>query len=168
MIRLIATSLVLVMGCAASTPVIQYAGIKEKQHVENKTLPDRPDKDKIPKGEDWVVPLPAAKCTLKSDETKVVETDGGILFSPAKAVRAALWKSGYEGLRTLFDIDRQVWREHRIIYDERMGQANAELKRRSPSWWDENKGTVAWASGFLMGAAATIAIVYAVDEVKEL
>ena len=90
----------------------------------------------------------------------------GILISPEKAARAKLWQVSYKSLLELYEIDRQIFTQHRIIYDERLTQANAEISRLSPSWWDENKGTIGWATGFVAGAVATIAIVYAVDEVK--
>ena len=151
------TAMALMMGCGASTPVTQYPGIKKDQHVETKKLPDRPDKQAIPKAKDWVKPLKAGES----------HTADGILLSPEKAVRAALWKSGYNECRSLHEIDRGIFGHHRVVYEERLVQANKEVSRLSPSWWDENKGTISWAGGFLMGAAATIAIVYALDEVRQ-
>ena len=148
---------VVMVGCGASTPVVQYPGIKKDQRVEEKKLPDRPDAKPIPKDKDWVKALPAGATHIKD----------GILFSAEKAIRAKLWKAGYNALRRLYNLDRQIWVQHRIVYEERLGHANAEIKRISPSWWTENKGTIAWAAGFLMGAAATVAIVYAVQEVKK-
>jgi len=167
--RLIAIAAVFAVGCGASTPVVQYAGISEKQHVEKKKLPDRPDATPIAKADDWVKPLPAATCTIKKKDgtTETVQTKDGILLSPEKAVRAALYKDGYNNLRDLYEIDRQIWGQHRIVYDERLGQANAEVKRLAPSWWDRHKTSIACAAGFAAGAVATVAIVYAVDEVKK-
>ena len=147
---------IVLVGCAASTPVPQYAGIDPKQYVETKALPDRPDKDPIPADKDWVVPL-AAGSAAKQD---------GILLSPEKAGRAKLWQDSYNALRNLYDIDRQIWTQQRIVYDERLSQANGEIKRLSPSWWDENKGTLSWVGGFLMGAATSVAIVYGLEHVK--
>jgi hypothetical protein len=159
-------AMALMVGCGASTPVVQYSGIKKSQHVETKPLPERPDAKPIPKDKDWVVPLQASTCTVKKTG-KVVETKDGILLSPEKAVRAKQWKVDAVNVRTLHDIDRGIWGHHRVVYEERIGQANRHIKTVSPSWWSENKGTIAWASGFLLGAAATIGIVYAVDEVKQ-
>ena len=154
---LVAIALVFAVGCGASTPVVQYSGIREEQHVEKKKLPDPPDSEAIPKEKDWVKPLPAGK----------THTEDGVLLSPEKAVRAKKWQDGYKNLRNLYELDRKVWGAQRTVYEERLGQANAEIKRRSPSWWDENKGTIAWAAGFVMGAAATVGIVYSVDQVKQ-
>lgn len=158
MMRLVAIAVLAAAGCSASTPVPQYPGIKEKQHVEARELPPRPDAEPISPEQDWVQALPAGKCAEKD----------GILLSPEKAVRAKLWQTAYNGLRNLYDLDRQVWGQHRIVYEERTQQANAEIKRLAPSWWQENKGTIAWAGGFLMGAAATIAILYGVEQVQEM
>lgn len=153
----LSVALVFAMGCGASTPVVQYAGIDKKQHVETRKLPDPPDAKPIPKDKDWVKPLPAGQTHDK----------GGVLISPEKAARAKKWQDAYKNLRSLYELDRQIMGQHRIIYEERLGLANKEIKRNSPSWWDENKGTMGWVVGFVAGAAATIGIVYAVDEVKQ-
>ena len=155
--RLIAILAVLSIGCGASTPVTQYPGIDKEQHVETRKLPDRPDKEKIPKEKDWVKPLPAG----------TTHTADGVLLSPEKAIRAKLWKAAYNELVSLYDLDRKVFGHHRVVYEERLGQANKEVHRLSPSWWDENKGTIAWGAGFVVGAAATIIILYSVEEVKQ-
>lgn len=156
---------VFAMGCGASIPVVQYGSIPERQHVESKALPDAPDKTEIPKEKNWVMALPASTCTdIKGKERKV---QGGVVLSPEKAARAKKWQLGYRALRSLYETDRQIWTQHRIVYIERTNQANREIVRLSPSWWTESKGTLAWAAGFVMGAAATVAIVYAVDEVKQ-
>jgi hypothetical protein len=155
--KIIAAILIVCIGCGASTPVPQFAGVSEKQYVENKPLPARPDAEKIPADQDWTRPLPAGQCT-KED---------GVLLSPAKAARAKLWQEDDIGIRATYELDKQIWQQHRIVYDERIAQANAEIKRRSPSWWDENKGTLGWAGGFLMGAATTIAIVYGLDHIRQ-
>lgn len=149
-------ALIALVGCGASTTVPQYAGIDPKQYVETKPLPTRPDAEQIPADKDWVVPLAAGQAAAKD----------GILLSPEKAGRAKLWQDGYNALYNLYGIDRQIWTQQRIVYDERLSQANAEIKRVSPSWWDENKGTVCWVGGFLMGAATSVAIVYGLDHVK--
>lgn len=163
--RTIATLMILSAGCGAATPVVQYKGIPEAQYVEQKELPESPATEPIAKKDDWVKALPASVCI---DEKGVERrTEHGIVMSPQKAARAKRWQDAYKNLRGLYDLDRQVFGQHRIIYDERMGQANEEIERLSPSWWDENKGTFGWGAGFIAGAAATIAIVYAVDEVQK-
>lgn len=162
--RLLSLLTVLSLGCGAATPVVQYRGIPEAQYVEQKELPESPAGELIAKKDDWVKALPASVCTdAKGVERK---TDHGIVMSPQKAARAKRWQDSYSNLRGLYELDRQIFSQHRIIYDERMGQANEEIVRLSPSWWDKNKGTLGWGAGFVAGAAATIAIVYAVDEVK--
>lgn len=144
------------VGCGASTPVPRYANISDKQYVESKPLPDRPDAIAIPEDQNWAKPLMAGQCT---------EADG-IILSPEKAARAKLWQEGYNGLRGLYETDRQIWQNHRIVYEERTSQANAEIKRLSPSWWAENSSQILWVGGFLMGAATSIAIVYGLEHVK--
>jgi hypothetical protein len=162
--RLLVILAVLSVGCGAATPVVQYKGIPEAQYVEQKKLPDSPASEPIAKKDNWVKSLPASVCT---DEKGVErKTDHGIVMSAQKAARAKRWQDAYNNIRSLYELDRQIFGQHRIIYDERTKQANEEIVRLSPSWWDENKGTFGWGAGFVAGAAATIAIVYAVDEVK--
>lgn len=147
--------LVLLVACVAPAAVPQYAGIDPKQYIETKPLPARPDADPIPAADDWDQALLAGQAAPQN----------GILLSPQKAGRAALWKDDYNSLRNLYELDRQIWTQQRIVYDERLSQANAEIKRISPSWWDENKGTLAWVGGFVMGAATSVAIVYSINHV---
>lgn len=144
------------IGCSASTPVLQYPNLSDKQRVEDKKLPDRPDAIAIAPENDWVKAVKAGDVADKP----------GVLLSPDKAARAKKWQDGYNSLRDLYDLDRQVWQQHRIVYEERTSQANAEIKRLSPSWWDENKATIGWVGGFVMGAACSVAIVYALDNVQ--
>jgi len=164
MIRLLTTLIALSLGCGAATPVVQYHRIPEAQYVEQKELPESPDAKPIAEKADWVKALPASVCTDANGVERV--TENGIILSVEKAARAKKWQDGYKSLRGLYELDRQIFGQHRIIYDERLQQANKEIQRLSPSWWDENKGTLGWGTGFITGAVATIAIVYAVDEVK--
>lgn len=150
-------AILLVVACSASTPVPQYPAMSEKQQVENKALPERPDAEKIASENDWVKPMKAGDSTDKP----------GVLLSPDKAARAKKWQDGYNNLRDLYELDRQVWQQHRIVYEERQNQSNALIKRLSPSWWDENKSQILWVGGFVMGAATSIAIVYGLDHVRQ-
>ena len=155
--KAVALILLVSIGCSASTPVVQYPQISDKQHVEDKVLPERPDAVAIAPENDWVKSMKAGDSTDKP----------GVLLSPDKAARAKKWQDGYNNLRDLYELDRQVWQQHRIVYDERISQANAQIKRLSPSWWDENKSSLLWAGGFIMGAATSIAIVYGLDHVRQ-
>lgn len=155
--KVVALILLVTIGCSASTPVPQYPAMSEKQLVENKPLPERPDAEKIAPENDWVKPMKAGDVADKP----------GVLLSPDKAARAKKWQDGYNNLRDLYELDRQVWVQHRIVYDERISQANATIKRLSPSWWDENKSQILWVGGFVMGAATSIAIVYGLDHVRQ-
>jgi hypothetical protein len=155
--NIVALVLLFVIGCGAATPVIQYPAMAEKQRVEEKELPAPPDAEPIAPEDDWTKAMKPGDSTDKA----------GVLLSPGKAARAKKWQDGYLNLRSLYELDRKIWQQHRIVYEERISSANAEIKRLSPSWWDENKGTLGWAGGFLMGAAATIAIVYGLDNVRQ-
>lgn len=152
----LAIVLVFAMGCGSAAPVVVYSGMPERQHVEKKELPAAPDAEPIPTKEDWVRPMPKGQCAEKD----------GLLISPAKAARAKKWQLGYKSLRDLYEVDREIWGQTRIVYDERLKAANKDIERLSPTWWDNNKGTVGFVTGIVLGVAATVGIVYAVDEVK--
>lgn len=155
--KLTALIVLFAIGCGASAPVIQYPAMSERQQVENKALLARPDAVAVAPDDDWVKPMKAGD---------VVDRPG-VLLSPGKAARAKEWQLGYNALRDLYDIDRQVWQQHRIVYEERITQANAQIRRLSPSWWSEEKSQILWVGGFVMGAATSIAIVYGIDNVRQ-
>lgn len=146
-----------VFACGQSMPAVQYRGISESKRVEERKLPARPDDKPIPERHDWIRVMASKSCTDRA----------GILFSAEKAARAKLWQMGYIDLRDLYELDREIWVQQRIVYEERLGQANTEIRRLSPTWWDSNKGTIGWASGFVLGVVATIAVVYGVEEARE-
>lgn len=152
---LLAIILVFMLACGGGVPVLQYqVSMSALSKVEKRKLPERPDAEDIPPEKDWVFPI---------DEGVASPADG-ILLSEEKAVRAKKWQLGYEELLGLFEADRKVWVETRIIYEERLTMANQEIKRLQPNWWDSNKGTVGWISGVAAGAIITIFIVYGVDQ----
>ncbi len=153
----LATFLVLLIGCGGAVPV-HFAGIKDPSFkVEDRKLPPRPDEKPIPAGKDWVVPLAKDKLAPKD----------GVLISAEKAVRAAKYKERYNEIRSLYDLDRHVWRSTRVIQEAQRKQANQVIKDLTPSWWQRNKGVLGWTSGTVIGAAMTILVVYGVDKVQE-
>jgi len=151
MLKLISTVLLCSIGCASAPPVVQFSGIPEKQYVEVRDLPESPDVDPVIAGADWAVPLSRGECTHQD----------GILLSPEKAVRAKLWQEGYRSIRSLYELDRKVWAEHRTVYENRIKQANGQIKDVTPKWWDANEGNIAMAAGFVVGVLATVGITYA-------
>ena len=155
--NILAVFLVLTIGCGSAAP-IRFGGIKDPAfRVEDKPPPPRPDKDPIPPEKDWAVPL------VKGAEAP----DGGVLISAEKAVRAAKYKARYNEAITLWDLDKKVWKNVRVIHEERFGQANRVIKDLTPGWWDANKGTVGFITGIVIGITLTIFVVYGVDRVQE-
>jgi hypothetical protein len=154
---IVAIVVLVCFGCSSSTPVIQYPAMSDKLKVEEKPLPAAPDAEPVAPEDDWT----------KAMKPGDVADKAGVLLGPGKAARAKKWQDGYINLRSLYELDRQIWQQQRIVYEERVSSANAEIKRLSPSWWDENKGTLGWAAGFIMGAATSVAIVYAIDNVRQ-
>ena len=121
--------------------------------VEKKKLPASPAAEPIPPDKDWVVVVMQGE--------KVPED--GILLSAEKAARAKKWQLSYEELRGLYEADRDVWVQTRLIYEERIDQANKEIQHLQPTWWDSNKGTIAFITGAVMGSALAIGIAYGLD-----
>jgi len=148
---------VLVSGIAcAHAPVMRYTGPELLPAVETQPLPDAPDKTPIPTELDWVLALQAGETAPKA----------GILFSPEKTARAKLWQVGYQQIRGMYEADRTYWSQIRAFYDVRLKQANLEIDRLQPSWWDTHKGELGFVSGMVIGAAACISIVYGVNQVQ--
>ena len=82
-------------------------------------------------------------------------------------MRAAKYKARYNELRTLYDLDRRVWKYSRVIHEEQRGQANQIIKDLTPGWWARTKGTLGFVTGIVIGATMTIFVVYGVDKVQE-
>ena len=144
------------VGCGAA-PIRIGAKASQAYRVEDEKLPPRPDEKPIPPEKDWVLPLAKDTPAPKS----------GVLISPEKAVRAAKYKTRYNEIRTLAELDKRVWRSRAVIHEEQLGQANKVIKDLTPGWWDNNKGTLGFTAGMLIGAVITVFVVYGVDQVQE-
>jgi hypothetical protein len=154
---ILAVLLVFTIGCGSAAP-IRFGAVKDPAFkVEEKPLPPRPDEKPIPPEKDWAVPLVKDAPAPKS----------GVLLSVDKTVRAAKYKSRYNELRTLYELDKHVWRNVSVINDEQFAQANRTIKDLTPGWWDGNKGTVAFIAGIVIGGTMTIFVVYGVDQALE-
>lgn len=132
-------------ACGGGTVAVQYRGMPDMA-VETKPLPDRPDKTPIADGKDYVVPL------SNGDKAPA----DGVLLSPDKAARVKLWQLDYDELRALYNTDREVWKQTRIVYEERLGQANEEIRRLQPSWWDQHRLEIGVVTGIIGGVAIMV------------
>lgn len=138
-------------------PAVQFqVTTSEITKVEEKPLPPRPDATPIPPEDDWVLPVSTGDIVPKD----------GILFGEGKAKRAKEWQIGYDTIRGLYEADRDNWKQTRLIYEDRLTQANSEIKRLQPGWWTENKGTLGFVGGIIFGSLITVGVVYGVEQTR--
>jgi hypothetical protein len=163
--------LALVAGCA-TTPVVPAPLINARQVVEAKPLPPDPALEALPAGTplgDWVEALEAASCLDKagkpvSGAPSPCPSRSGIAISEERATRDALRRIRYPELRSMYEADRQLWAAHRELYEERIRTAQEELKKAQPNWWQQHGPALGMVGGFVVGAAATIAITFAIHQ----
>ena len=94
----------------------------------------------------------------------------GVLFSTEKAVRSARFVVAYNEMRGLYEVDLRTWVREREVYQRHLDLADTEIARQRErarrGWWERHGAQVGLAVGFLVGAAATVGIVAAVNEVS--
>jgi len=145
------------VGCAAGKPSVVYKGISDaSMRVEERSLPARPDATPLSDAANTSYPL------IKGSSAPV----NGLLVTEEKAARILRLKAAYDELRSLYESDRTVFKQNRLIYEERIQAANAEIARLAPSWWDDNKGTIGFIGGIVLGAAVTVGISAGVNAAK--
>ena len=152
--------LCLLSGCAhASTPPTIPHTIPEERWVEARNLPPDPHTEALPPN-------------TPGDESQVAPYEPGdpgnprwpgIVESEARAQRDALYRIRYAELRRWYEADRQVWVAHREAYETRLQLASERIQELQPSRWERHRGAILGASGFLVGVATSILIVYGVD-----
>ena len=137
------------IACSPVQPTVIYKGISDPaMRVEERSLPDRPD----------AVPLTDAQNASYPVTKGSAAPVDGIVISPDKVARILKLKAGYDELRGLYQADRDIFKQNRLIYEERISQANAEISRLTPSWWDRHGASVGVIIGLVGGAALTAAL----------
>lgn len=151
----VAIALFFFVGCTAARPAVQFSGIPAgPRRVEDRAMPARPDSEPLPDDVNYAEPL------LEGDKAP----RDGILLSPEKVARFVAIDNGYNQIFGLYESDRVTWQQQRVYYEETIDQANKEIVRLSPTWWDENKFEVGLVGGFIVGVGVTLGIVYGVDQ----
>jgi hypothetical protein len=135
------------MSCASSVGV-RFDYPKNLPNLDV-ALPDRPDKDPITPELDYSIPL---------QKGNIASADG-VLLSPAKIARLILWTISYNDIRTRYEQDRIIFKQIKIIYDERLNQAQNEIDRLQPTFWDKNGPVIILLAGFIAGSLITTGIV---------
>jgi hypothetical protein len=163
----------LLSGCGASTASQVRPLVAEDRRPEVRELPQDPRLEALPDGtpsdppENFVEPLEAGSCVAVG--SKVLPSapcppQSGLLVSEARAARDAMFRIRYPELRRTYEADRQVWAAHRELYEAQVAADREEIERLQPTWWTQNGFAIGTAAGFILGAAVTIAITFAVDE----
>jgi hypothetical protein len=164
---------IILFGCGTATSGQVRPMVAEDRRPEARTLPQDPRLEALPEGtpsdlpENFVEPVDEGSCI--SDRGAVVASGpcpayNGIAVSEARAARDAMFRIRYQELRQTYEADRQVWAAHRELYEAQIARGREEIARLQPTWWDRHGFAVGVASGFVIGAAVTIAITFAVGE----
>ncbi len=164
--------MLLVTGCA-TVPVAPTVLLNPAKYVEARDLPPDPALEALPpetpKGE-WVEALEAGACADSSGKAlsgapKPCPARSGLLVSEERLARDLLFRTRYTELRRVFEADRIIWSAHRELYEARIRQTEEALNKAQPNWFQQNALQIGVVGGFIIGAAMTIAITYAVEQV---
>lgn len=164
----------LTLGCAGPRVVQPTVPESVINRVETRELPEDPATMEVPANlerGDWVVPVNKGECL---DEEGTPETEApnpcpffnGIAVAEERAYRDGLYRIGYKELRTLYELDRQVWAAHRELYEERLKLADRAIQDLQPSWFDRNKLQLGVIGGVLVGVATTVAVLAVTNQVE--
>lgn len=149
-------SLVLIFTVGCATPAAYVPTVAMERRIEEKPLPPDPATEPLPAGTpagDWLEPV----------EKDQKLTRSGLLVSEARATRDGLFRIRYPELRRNYEADQQVWKAHRELYEARLKAADEALKKAEPGWWQQHGPAVGMVGGFLVGAALTVALTYALN-----
>ena len=149
-------------GCATTQAVVTPTiPLSSTQRVEEQPLPEHPDAaqlpPEIPPGE-WIAQLEGGACVMGKNDP--CPEDTGMVTSEARAFRDGLYRLRYKELRVYYEADRKVWTAQRALYEGRLNDANTALKQAQPTWFERHALEIGILSGFVVGAGATIGIVY--------
>lgn len=154
---LVLGSLVLV-GCASSKAAYVPLVSPDRQ-VETRALPPDAPTEPLPNGTpagDWVVPVEVGETVKKA----------GIEVSEARAARDTIYRIRYVELRKLYESDRLIWTAHRALYEKQLENTEAALKAAQPNWFQQHALQLGIIGGFVLGAATTVLLTYAVNQVS--
>jgi hypothetical protein len=149
-------SLVLIFTIGCATPSAYVPTVAVERRIEEKPLPPDPATEPLPTGTpsgDWLEPAEKGQTLTRS----------GILISEARATRDGIFRIRYPELRRNYEADRQVWMAHRELYEARLKAADEALKKAEPGWWQQHGPALGMVAGFLVGAALTVALTYALS-----
>jgi len=104
------------------------------------------------------------------DEGEAAPLDG-LLIDERTGMELALLRASDLRLRTELEVRLDLWEEQETIYENALASLQSqvetlttELAGREPSWWNRYGGVVLGTIGFVVGAAVTILVAWAVAE----
>jgi len=178
--RAVAVLMALTFGCATAPKPVVAPVVREAQRAEERPLPEDPDLAELPvdQGVDFKpVPVEAGECLPEGQDgpPEGVERPcpalSGILISERTAWKARLYQIRYKEMRKLYQSDRLLWGAHRELYEEKLNLSREELQRvhdeATPTWWEENDGTIGLISGLILGGVISIGIAAGINEAEK-
>lgn len=120
-------------------------------------LPDAPIGEVQPE-KNWVVSV---------EKPEDVGERKGILMSEEKAALLAKYRVAYPGLRKWAELEQALWSGKWAVTQRLLLESEQQRENDKPGWWERNDFEIGVATGIVLGALATIAIVYGVQEVKQ-
>jgi len=182
--RFLAIFVLGVVGCGGAQRPDLHPLVAEDRRPESRALPVDARSEPLPADtpldlpEGYVMPVDRGECIPEagfelpaSDEPQVVPgpcpEHSGIFVSESRANRDAIYRIRYTELRRTYESDRRVWAAHRDLYEAQVAADREEISRLQPSWWERHDGTILTAVGVVVGAAVTVAITFAVNQVSE-
>ncbi|NIT77385.1 MAG: hypothetical protein GWO44_10975 [Thermoplasmata archaeon] len=162
-LRALALTLSLCMvtaGCAST----KATKITLPTYKPAKLKPPIEDRTKLPpkKGAPTVV----TACSAKKGEVAPADCQvpfNGILVDQNYAARAKLYKAERDKLRSIVETDRSAFASTHKVHEEAI---NDLAKRAQRSWWENNKGTVGFWGGMVIGMGLAILAVYGVSKAE--
>lgn len=161
--------LVATLALVACTPARVHVKplVPEERRVELRDLPVQPNEEPLPADaptEDWVEPLEAGSCTVMA---ALCPARSGLLISEGRAARDFLYRTRYAELRKVYESDRVVWSAHRELYETQLAATETALQKAQPNWFEQHAFQLGIVGGFLLGAAATVALTFAVNQASQ-
>jgi hypothetical protein len=145
------TLVLLLTACGPSIATIRYELPPNLPNVVDSPLPDSPDKVAIPDAQNYAIPL------VKGMQSP----QDGILISPELAKRVKLWQLDDQEIRALYQLDKNIWKAEKVIFDERLAQSNQTIQTLMPnSWWYNHKDSFIFIGGIIVGTVTTSMVVY--------
>ncbi len=154
-------SLCMVTAGCASTKGTQ---ITLPTYKPDKLKPPIEDRTKLPAKVG--APTVVMACSAKKGEVAPADCKvpfNGVLVDQNYAARAKLYKAERDKLRSIIETDRSAFASTHKVHEEAV---NDLAKRAQRSWWENNKGTVGFWGGMIIGMGLAILSVYGVSKAK--